>query len=82
MVIWQARQQVQRSGSGYDVVFASWTLSELETDATRAVASAIMWELVNEGGFLILIEDGSPEGSRIVRSARKMILEGELMMIV
>ena len=68
--------QVARTGSKYDVVFASWTLSELKSEASRAMAVSIMWELVaEEGGHLVLIEDGSPEGSRLVRSARKLVLE-------
>jgi hypothetical protein len=41
------------------------------------MAVDLMWSLVGEGGCLALVEDGTPEGSRIVRSARKMLLEGE-----
>ena len=68
--------QVGKTGEKYDVVFASWTLSELGSEASRAMAVAVMWELVaEEGGFLVLIEDGSSEGSRLVRSARKFVLD-------
>lgn len=69
--------QSGRSQLRFDVVFASWTLSELPSDASRALATSIMWELVAEnGGFLVVVEDGSPEGSRLVRSVRKLVLEG------
>eukprot|EP00624_Nannochloropsis_granulata_P000744 evm.model.NODE_12962_length_35733_cov_30.126019.1 len=68
--------QVGKMGEKYDVVFSSWTLSELGSEASRAMAVAVMWELVaEEGGFLVLVEDGSSEGSRLVRSARKSVLD-------
>ncbi|GAB5034167.1 ribosomal small subunit rsm22 [Nannochloropsis oceanica] len=68
--------QAGKMGAKYDVVFASWTLSELASEASRAMAVTVMWELVaEERGFLVLVEDGSPEGSRLVRSARKFVLE-------
>lgn len=69
-------QQAARTGERYDVVLASWTLSELPSDASRALAVGLMWELVaTNGGVLVLVEDGSPEGSRLVRSARRLVLE-------
>lgn len=70
-------QQVARTGAGhYDVVLASWTLSELPSDASRALAVQMTWALVAPtGGVLVLVEDGSPEGSRLVRSARKLLLQ-------
>jgi ribosomal protein RSM22 (predicted rRNA methylase) len=57
------------------VVLLAYTLSDMPTDHARATAVALLWKAVSEGGVLVIIDRGNPEGSRLVRSARKLLLQ-------
>jgi ribosomal protein RSM22 (predicted rRNA methylase) len=68
-------QRARDRGERYDLAIASYTLSELTHDNSRRAAVQVLYELLDEGGVLVLIEQGNPVGSHIVRSARKFILD-------
>ena len=69
-----ARRAKER-GERYDLAVAAYTLSELTHDNIRRAATQILYELLDEGGVLVIIEPGNPVGSHIVRSARQFILD-------
>ena len=69
-----ARRAKER-GERYDLAVASYTLSELTHDNIRRAATQILYELLDEGGVLVIVEQGNPVGSHIVRSARQFILD-------
>jgi SAM-dependent methyltransferase len=78
-VFWEKTADVVKRardrGERYDMAIVSYTLSELTNDNARRAATQIMYELLDVGGILIIIEPGNPVGSFAVRSARKLILE-------
>ena len=57
------------------MAIASYTLSELSSDPTRRAATQMLFELLDVGGYLVIVEQGNPQGSHTVRSARKFILD-------
>jgi ribosomal protein RSM22 (predicted rRNA methylase) len=65
----------QGTAAPVDIVVASYSLSELATDTARRAHVRSMWELLNPGGVLVLIEAGTPIGFKVVRGARSSILE-------
>ena len=78
-VFWEKTADVIRRakerGERYDLAIASYTLSELTHDNIRRAATQVLYELLDEGGVLVIIEQGNPVGSHIVRSARQFILD-------
>lgn len=42
----------------YDLVVVSFTLTELPSDSARIAALQLLYECVNEGGVLVLLEQG------------------------
>lgn len=59
----------------YDMAVASFALSELTNDKNKIAAVQLMYEMLDDGGVLVIVEAGSPRGSHIVRSARQLILD-------
>jgi ribosomal protein RSM22 (predicted rRNA methylase) len=59
----------------YSLVIASYSLSELVSDAARKDAVKTLWEQVEPGGILVIVEPGTPIGFKIVRTARMMLTE-------
>lgn len=59
----------------FDVVVASYVLTELSGDKERRNLIKGLWELTD--GMLILVEPGTPVGSANCREARTLILEQE-----
>lgn len=59
----------------YDMAVASFALSELTSDKNKIAAVQLMYEMLDDGGVLVIVEAGSPRGSHIVRSARQLILD-------
>jgi len=60
----------------FDVVVASFALSELPSDDARALASSLLWDAVAVGGLLLIVEGHGPHGARIVRRAREELIAG------
>ena len=59
----------------YDLAIISYTLTELSTDSAKRAAIQILFEMLDIGGCLVVIEAGNPQGSHTVRTARSFVLE-------
>ena len=63
-------QQISRQT--YDLVVASYVLTEMSSDAARQQAVDMLWRQTKD--VLVLIEPGTPSGSAHVRHARTQVL--------
>ncbi|CCI39860.1 unnamed protein product [Albugo candida] len=59
----------------YDFIVLNYVLSEITTDFERVKIMSVLWELLSEDGYLVIVDRGSPWGSHQVRSARQFILD-------
>ena len=64
-------QQIGRQT--YDLVVASYVLTEMSSDAARQQAVDMLWRQAKD--VLVLIEPGTPSGSAHVRHARTQVLD-------
>lgn len=71
----EAISRAHTNGDRYDMAVASFTLSELVSDKNKIAATQLLYEMLDVGGLLVILENGNPRGSHIVRSARKLILD-------
>lgn len=78
-ILWDKSLEVvkraESRGDRYDLAISSYTLSELASDPARRAATQVLFELLDVGGYLVIIEAGNPEGSHTVRTAREFILD-------
>lgn len=78
-VFWDKTKNVVQSagsrGDRYDLVVASYSLTELASDPARKAAVQLLYELLDVGGLLVIVEAGNPQGSHTVRTARQYILD-------
>ena len=75
------------SKAAFDLVVAAYALGELDafggtddTNENRRRADetvALLWSRVAPGGVLVLVEPGTPNGSRLIRRARQRVLDSE-----
>ncbi|KAL3162829.1 hypothetical protein ABBQ32_009284 [Trebouxia sp. C0010 RCD-2024] len=63
----------QTNRQSYDLVVASYVLTEMRSDAERQQAVDMLWRQTKD--VLVLLEPGTPSGSSYVRHARTQILE-------
>jgi ribosomal protein RSM22 (predicted rRNA methylase) len=68
-------QRADQFDERFDLVICSYTLNEFTNDISRRAATQLLFELLDVGGMLVIIEPGNPFGSHTTRSARKFILE-------
>ena len=61
--------------SRFDLAIASFTLSELDSDPARRVAVQLLFETLDVGGLLVIVEAGNPQGSHTCRTARQFVLD-------
>lgn len=59
----------------FDLIVASYSLSELSDDASRRLHVLSMWEHLDPGGLLIVVEPGTPIGFKVVRQIRSTLME-------
>nr|CCA19192.1 conserved hypothetical protein [Albugo laibachii Nc14] len=59
----------------YDFIVMNYVLSEVTNDFERVKIMSVLWELLSENGYLVIVDRGSPWGSHQVRSARQFILD-------
>jgi ribosomal protein RSM22 (predicted rRNA methylase) len=79
-VLWRASlDEVKRlhRNRKFDLVVASHSLSELPTESDRVRATSQLWELVNPGGVLVLMERGNRWGFHVVKTMRDGLLAKE-----
>lgn len=67
-------QAAQERNQRYDLILCSYTLSEFGADVSRQAACQLLFELLDEGGVLVIVENGNPAGSHTVRTARQFLL--------
>ncbi|KAA6420150.1 MAG: hypothetical protein FRX49_09813 [Trebouxia sp. A1-2] len=65
-------QQIGRQT--YDLVVASYVLTEMQSDAARQQAVDMLWRQTKD--VLVLVEPGTPSGSAHIRHARTQVLSG------
>ena len=63
------------TGMRYDMAVATHTLTELTSDPAKQAATQLLFEMLDIGGLLVIIDNGNPVGSHTTRTARKFILE-------
>ena len=68
-------QHATSRGERFDLAVCSFTLTEMTNDPTRRAAVQLMFELLDVGGVLVIIEAGNPFGSHTTRTARQFILD-------
>lgn len=59
----------------FDLIVASYSLSELSDDASRRLHIMSIWEHLDPGGLLIVVEPGTPIGFKVARQVRSTLLE-------
>ena len=66
------KSKAQQTGrQTYDLVVASYVLTEMQSDAARQQAVDMLWRQTKD--VLVLVEPGTPSGSAYVRSARTQV---------
>ena len=56
-------------------VRAGYTLNEMLHTASALTLAAMQWEKLANGGVLVIIEPGTPDGFNTIRSIREMLLD-------
>ncbi|CAF0710382.1 unnamed protein product [Brachionus calyciflorus] len=59
----------------YDLVTASFSLFELPNRASRFENLVLLWNKVKDNGYLVLIENGTKHGFRLINEARDFLLD-------
>ena len=79
VVLWNKSGDVMKralsNGDRYDLIVASYTLSEMTNDPSRRAAVQMLYELLDVNGCILILESGNPQGSHTVRTARQFILD-------
>jgi len=57
------------------IFYLGYTAQDMTSNASILAAAAILWEKLNDGGVLVVIEPGTPDGFNSIRSIREMLLE-------
>lgn len=66
------------AGSQHSLVISAHVLTRLPTHAERMRVVRDLWNRVEAGGVLVLVEAGTPVGSSFVRQAREQVLREEV----
>ena len=66
----------QTARQTYDLVVASYVLTEMQYDAERQQAVDMLWRQTKD--VLVLLEPGTPSGSAYVRHARTQVRRSHL----
>eukprot|EP00916_Digyalum_oweni_P006593 GHVL01011265.1.p2 GENE.GHVL01011265.1~~GHVL01011265.1.p2 ORF type:complete len:500 (-),score=134.67 GHVL01011265.1:1835-3133(-) len=58
----------------YDIVICAWKMMEMNDQDSRNILIKKLWNRVNTGGVLILLEKGTPTGFRYMHVAREIFI--------
>lgn len=64
----------QLTHNTYDVVALTYALGDLPTFASRSSLVQGLWNQLNYGGFLIIVEPGTPTGFRWIHDIRELFI--------
>jgi hypothetical protein len=56
-------------------IHPGYTLNELPHPASALTLAAMLWEKLANGGILVIVEPGTPDGFNAIRSVREMLIE-------
>lgn len=68
-------KRMLNTGERFDLVVASYTLSELPNDPSKRIATQMLFETLDVGGYMVILEPGNPFGSHNTRTARQFVLD-------
>ena len=71
----EVMKRAATTGERFDLAVSSFTLSELPNDPSKRIATQMLFELLDVGGYLIILEPGNPIGSHTVRTGRQYVLD-------
>lgn len=71
---YQGDEVPSKDAASYDLVVVSYVLSELTTPKVRRRLVRSLWQRLQPGGMLVIIEPGTPVGALCVREARHSLL--------
>eukprot|EP01034_Spumella_vulgaris_P021904 gene21904-27981_t len=78
-VFWDKSSEVIKRAESrqerFDLAVISYSLSDFTNDPTRRAAIQILFELLDVGGYLVVIEPGNPKGSNMARTARQFVID-------
>lgn len=63
------------SAGTFDLALFTYTAMEFTNNASTMAAAALLWEKLNDNGVLLMVEPGTPDGFRSVKSVRSMLLD-------
>jgi ribosomal protein RSM22 (predicted rRNA methylase) len=67
---------ISSSGRYFDLCLFCYTALEIPHNASTLAAAALLWEKLNpNGGILVMIEPGTPDGFSSIRQVRNMLLD-------
>jgi ribosomal protein RSM22 (predicted rRNA methylase) len=61
--------------SHFDLALFCYTASEFPHNAATIAAAAALWEKLSVGGIFVMVEPGTPDGFRSIRTVRSMLLD-------
>jgi len=61
----------------YDLILLEYSLCKMKGQESRNILIKNMWNRLNEGGILVVLERGTPTGFRMIHAAREVFI-GEL----
>lgn len=65
-----------KTGEGtFDLALCCYTLNELPHTASALALAATLWEKIANGGILVIIEPGTPDGFNSISAVREMLIE-------
>lgn len=76
-VQWQSSlyEQPTGPGHGFDLITVSYVQMEIRGQPSRDMLIKNLWNRLNPGGVLVLIERGTPTGFRFMHHTRELFLE-------
>jgi len=68
-------KRMEKTGERFDIAVCAHTLTELTSDPARLIATQLLFDSLDIGGLLVIVDRGNTIGSHAVRTARKVLLD-------